>query len=64
MAIKYVDMSGMRAVPVRKQGVWISVKRLWVAILGLFEPEEVEVDFKVRQGRVRYTYRKVRKLIG
>ncbi len=57
-------MSGMRAVPVRKQGVWISVKRLWVAILGLFEPEEVEVDFKVRQGRVRYTYRKVRKLIG
>jgi len=53
-------MSGKRTVPVRKQGVWVSVKRLWMAILGLFEPEEVEVDFKVRQGRVRYTYRKVR----
>lgn len=53
-------MSGKRAVPVRKQGVWVFVKRLWVAVLGLFEPEEVEVVFKVRQGRVRYTYRKVR----
>ena len=58
-------MSGIGTVPVRKQGrVLKYVKRLWMAISGLFEPEEVEVDFKVRQGRVRYTYRKVRKLIG
>lgn len=43
------------------KGSWIAVffKGLGHKIVGLFEPEEVEVTFKVEGNKTTYTYTKV-----
>jgi len=45
--------------PVAEKGILIFFKRLKNKIAGLFEPEEVEVTFKVEGKQVKYTYTKV-----
>ena len=64
MVIKYEAMSGRD----KRNGIYSKIgsffKRSWHWVMGVFEPEEVEVDFRVRQGRVRYTYRKARRRLA
>ena len=45
--------------PGKLNGIIFFFKKLGSKIAGLFEPEEVEVTFKVEGNKVSYTYTKV-----